>query len=69
MHTENLKIPYPAPKMPWYVDWFCEWLCLIQTLCMIVTICKWNPQIEWAFIEWWTERRRRSADRPVPGGE
>lgn len=43
-------------KIPWYVDWFAEWLCLIQTLCMILTFCKLNPQLEWNFLIWHNKR-------------
>jgi hypothetical protein len=49
-------------KMPWYVDWFCEWLCLVSCICGILTFCRFNPQIEPAFLEYYFKRQANPND-------
>ena len=33
-------------------NWFGEWLCLVDTLCMIVTLTYYCPQLEMRFYDY-----------------
>ena len=43
-------------KMGWWTDWFCEWLCLVDTLCGILTGLQYIPQLESKFVRWFHAR-------------
>ena len=43
----------PIGKLNPFINWFCEWLCLVESIIGILTFCRFMPDLEMRFLMWY----------------